>query len=847
MKTGLESLDVGAPEITYSGNQGPKSPQEDQQKMAEFQMQEYMEEFESVFPEMKNQRGTPEYDRDLKEYFQGLASKQSGGIGDMAMKSGLIDEYRNYKMGQEEAGEQFMSPRDYYRSLEQDRMGAAGGGIMRTGFQGGGMDMGNQSNQAQSAATGNSDRGNNQPTGPAEYGSSTAGTDRYPVNIDTSRYTDDIQDQNQRAVVAAAIAENKKIAEQKELEKFIEKENRFVAIKKDIEKIAADKKTKLADVANIKNIKDEEESEDARLDYMSDFEEGRFAKNTPETMNQLKDYRDAMQKSLQPGINPILKKVLDFSGIPFLGAGVESLYNKYYDPFGYGTTKTTPQTTGGGRGDDNMNSYIPPMTMANVAGTGTNTAKKDPASDFTFNFSQQDRDLLKSDLARINKIGAVRAADGGMMREPAAFGGIMGDDGRRAYGLGSIFKKAARAIKKVAKSPVGKVALMYAGGKFLGNLGSFVPGQGEKTGFFNKLLRQKNDEGFYKKFDPFKVGIAGLSAATYLKGKQDEDDELSLDEYMGSASRGPSLNPSGIREYIAANKGRVDPNEYAFLQPNFYAADGGRIGYAGGGVGELRGALSKEMFGYDDEEDEIMKLAFGGSTGLPPVTMMPEGQNTKSFNDDESMTMAQGTTLPNQMPRPKMDPRMMQQMMMAQKQGGMNSMMGNRMMAAMGGRMGYANGGSLSEFEIFKLKNLGYTNADDPIRQQEYGGIDVLKDILRVNRAMGGRMNYAEGGDEGELLDMGGMEKDYRNDGGFVPMGEYERKDDVPARLSKNEFVFTADAVRNAGAGDIDKGAEIMENMMKNLEDGGQVSEDSQGLDGAREMFQTQQRLGEVL
>ena len=131
MKTGLESLDVGAPEITYSGNQGPKSPQEDQQKMAEFQMQEYMEEFESVFPEMKNQRGTPEYDRDLKEYFQGLASKQSGGIGDMAMKSGLIDEYRNYKMGQEEAGEQFMSPRDYYRSQEQDRMGAAGGGVMQ--------------------------------------------------------------------------------------------------------------------------------------------------------------------------------------------------------------------------------------------------------------------------------------------------------------------------------------------------------------------------------------------------------------------------------------------------------------------------------------------------------------------------------------------------------------------------------------------------------------------------------------------------------------------------------------------------------------------------------------------
>jgi hypothetical protein len=116
----------------------------------------------------------------------------------------------------------------------------------------------------------------------------------------------------------------------------------------------------------------------------------------------------------------------------------------------------------------------------------------------------------------------------------------------------------------------------------------------------------------------------------------------------------------------------------------------------------------------------------------------------------------------------------------------------------------------------------------------------------RMMAAMGGRMGYAEGG-ESELLDMGGMEKDYRNDGGFVPMGEYERKDDVPARLSKNEFVFTADAVRNAGGGDIDKGAEIMENMMTNLENGGKVSQGSQGLDGAREMFQTQQRLGEVL
>jgi len=116
------------------------------------------------------------------------------------------------------------------------------------------------------------------------------------------------------------------------------------------------------------------------------------------------------------------------------------------------------------------------------------------------------------------------------------------------------------------------------------------------------------------------------------------------------------------------------------------------------------------------------------------------------------------------------------------------------------------------------------------------------------------RAGYQEGGDAEPvakktmpLIDMDGMEKDYRETGGFVEMGRMERADDVPARLSKNEFVFTADAVRNAGDGDIDKGAEVMYNMMKNLEDGGDVSEESQGLEGARNMFQTSQRLGEVL
>ena len=109
--------------------------------------------------------------------------------------------------------------------------------------------------------------------------------------------------------------------------------------------------------------------------------------------------------------------------------------------------------------------------------------------------------------------------------------------------------------------------------------------------------------------------------------------------------------------------------------------------------------------------------------------------------------------------------------------------------------------------------------------------------------AKGGRIGMAEGG----IMDLGGLEKDYRNTGGFVEIRAKEKADDVPARLSVNEFVFTADAVRNAGGGDIDEGAKVMENVMKHLEGGGRLSRESQGMGGARDMFAVSERLSEVV
>jgi len=122
---------------------------------------------------------------------------------------------------------------------------------------------------------------------------------------------------------------------------------------------------------------------------------------------------------------------------------------------------------------------------------------------------------------------------------------------------------------------------------------------------------------------------------------------------------------------------------------------------------------------------------------------------------------------------------------------------------------------------------------DGTITEEEEIELEMLEEMTPT-MAQGGRIGAQEGGD---LMDLGGQEKDYRENGGFVPLGEEERADDVPARLSKNEFVFTADAVRAAGGGDIDAGSEVMQNVMDNLEQGGEISEDSQGLEGGEEIM----------
>ena len=125
-------------------------------------------------------------------------------------------------------------------------------------------------------------------------------------------------------------------------------------------------------------------------------------------------------------------------------------------------------------------------------------------------------------------------------------------------------------------------------------------------------------------------------------------------------------------------------------------------------------------------------------------------------------------------------------------------------------------------------KNLGYTE----------GEIDLLvEQNMKEYRAEGGRIGYAMGSPEENAIQASGIEGlplnknpagvtelDLRETGGFIPpVGVKEKADDIPAMLSNNEFVFTADAVRGMGDGDVNRGAERMYSMMKQLENGGRV------------------------
>jgi len=386
-------------------------------------------------------------------------------------------------------------------------------------------------------------------------------------------------------------------------------------------------------------------------------------------------------------------------------------------------------------------------------------------------------------------------ADGG--RVPRNMGGIMNAVPRQGYFLGKIVKGVGKAIGgvadaagKVLKSDLGKAAIagamFYYGG---GGSSMFKSGglKGMAGNFFSKanpLLFTDGKMSMGKLF--------GLSAvAPYLFGEAKPNEDIGMTDRGGrliDPLTGEEGTPASMRANIenAKIEAAGDPVKLAALNQKYNNM--------------LFSNLPYENYGL---------YANGGRIGYGLGNLVSASMSAKDA-PSSGATSAMGGMIVNLINK---NPNLFKR----------------------------SNNNNSNNY-LSTIQNVG---AD--VRRGSYDFIDEnmngIDDREEMFMSKGGRIKAEEGG----LMDLGGMEKDYRNEGGFVPIGKQEKADDVPARLSVNEFVFTADAVRNAGGGDIDKGAEVMENMMKNLENGGTVSKESQGNTGAQQMFSVSERIGEVI
>jgi len=388
-----------------------------------------------------------------------------------------------------------------------------------------------------------------------------------------------------------------------------------------------------------------------------------------------------------------------------------------------------------------------------------------------------------------------------MYRQLKNRGGIMQLEPRSNYILGGIAKSVKKAVKGVAggikdlvSSDIGKMALLAAGTYKLGggNFGALF--RGGPTGFSFQNLP---GAGLFTKGAPNIVDEVALTGGGLNIGKALKTGAgiLGGSALIGSFFGGDMQqaqemyrrNPGTIKNYLLqyyknVNSDRADEpgfeqeaEEFATSQLSEYAAkqelaDGGRVGFEEGGTFlTMEEAAKRDPAMFMDTTTYNPIPADADRQGAADIAkiMMGISDLPRDEGEIEDDTMSSTEYMYNEYLIPKRK-------------------------------------------ELMENFGLTMEEADNLIREE------MLK--LRDKKADGGmptgimRLNQA-----------GVKERDYREDGGFVPVGIKEKADDVPAMLSKNEFVMTADAVRGAGDGDVEKGAQRMYRVMKTLENGGRI------------------------
>jgi len=467
---------------------------------------------------------------------------------------------------------------------------------------------------------------------------------------------------------------------------------------------------------------------------------------------------------------------------------------------------------------------------------------------------------------------------GGIMdivpREPAIFGGI-----KKAV------KKVGKTVKKIAKSDLGKAALLYAGTAGLGALGAGQAGTGFKflgkgsflspsnvlanlttTGKNLGILKSIPDAmqvptrsgPFAKFFDkPLSSLVTGGGKGTIGKAATLGLVSTFLTKTLGMAPEQAEAelarDPSGYLERYYRN---LNPNaseeevmEFVTANTQEYAV-GGRVGFDRG-TQDPKGVMSLPNETMEDEEMVIIitqdkdgnpkLIQVPKSSVMPDMTTgrdLPLVFDDKMDSEDIVIPMDKEKILEGIVSRDNRregnplppDPT---QPVNPFKPKPIGPVLPNKEMA------GYGYNEAMSDtFDMYlDMKKKGLippTMEFDEFLQEVVPEMSSKRiEETRGLAAVGGKMDTASNnamqaaGIEGLPIRQnpkGVKELDLRETGGFIPpVGIKEKEDDIPAMLSNNEFVFTADAVRGMGGGNVNKGAQMLYDQMKMLEKGGRV------------------------
>ena len=350
-----------------------------------------------------------------------------------------------------------------------------------------------------------------------------------------------------------------------------------------------------------------------------------------------------------------------------------------------------------------------------------------------------------------------------------------------------VVKKVTKPIKKVAKSDVGKAAL-------IGAIGFGIPGT-QIGGLFGRASFGGQATGL---FGTKGIGPLLSRVNPFVPAGDDADPISLLDRFRSLGITGKLLSKPGLtigaisaasgllaakdqktEEEIAAMS-QEERNEYVAKLRAAYTAN-----LAGGfpGIGSVPYTMAAEggimmASSMGDEGDEISMRLFG-----KPVKDLDEFELIDFYEELQRLQ--------------------------------------EKFRGAQGGRVDYAEG-SKDKSGIMMVSNEYNERLLESLFEQFLEeGFSEAEAARKAREAFENLPGLAKGGMPTGIMRTnaaGIKERDYRDEGGFVPVGIKEKADDVPAMLSKNEFVMTADAVRGAGNGSIEKGAQKMYDTMKELE-----------------------------